>query len=710
MPEEVAAVGSERGLGLFSEAEKLTLADRIGRVQRAWQEPVQRLLIFDNCEDEALLSRWVPVTGGCCVLVTSRQGVWDSGLSVTAIPLDVLSTTESSHLLRQIATHVEELEAKDIAREVGHLPLALHLAGGFLRRYQQISPTSYVAQVRDQGLLRHPSLQGRGVDLSPTGHDLHVARTYAIGWERLDSNDAIDIAARQLLARAATLAPGEPIPARWLKQTIGGDRNDLTAVLLAEDALVRLISMGFLMGESHGSVVLHPLLALFTREVSGNPEIEFAETSVTTMMTQLLSDGFERDGHLSVLPISVVHVRHVSDAAFAKRGPGAAKLGMLLGVHLTNISEYFQAGQVLERAYAAARATGDVQIQARVLEILARTQESMGHAQDALQSSQLAIKLLRTTEEIDPATLVDALYRQGFAYYWLGQADAALASAGEGYQLSLAANLRHQMALCRSLTGVVNYYMLGDYRLGEAQLEEALAIYREVGRPESESSVLNNLGESARLQGNYSRAVRYYEEALSVARTIENQSKVDIIVSNLCGARIGLGQFAEAAHDLEELLARTRHDWFGLSESYRFLAEAYLGMQRRSQAVTMARKALALADQSNLFEHGRAWRVLGQIAARVTESIRVEDADDRRYDAPSCFARSLEYFADGDRERDRALTLWRWAESEFARGDRSRARDLWREANDVFEKLNLPLMIDQMDVSLTNRAGLEQHV
>jgi len=62
--EEVAAVGSERGLGLFRETEKLTLTDQIGRVQRALQEPVPRLLVFDHCEDEALLGRWLPVTGG----------------------------------------------------------------------------------------------------------------------------------------------------------------------------------------------------------------------------------------------------------------------------------------------------------------------------------------------------------------------------------------------------------------------------------------------------------------------------------------------------------------------------------------------------------------------------------------------------------------------------------------------------------------------
>ncbi|MEZ4659844.1 MAG: hypothetical protein R2911_19995 [Caldilineaceae bacterium] len=37
------------------------------------------LLVFDNCEDPALLAQWRPTSGGCCVLVTSRRGRWPAG-------------------------------------------------------------------------------------------------------------------------------------------------------------------------------------------------------------------------------------------------------------------------------------------------------------------------------------------------------------------------------------------------------------------------------------------------------------------------------------------------------------------------------------------------------------------------------------------------------------------------------------------------------
>ena len=71
----------------------------------------------------------------------------------------------------------------------------------------------------------------------------------------------------------------------------------------------------------------------------------------------------------------------------------------------------------------------------------------------------------------------------------------------------------------------------------------------------------------------------------------------------------------------------------------------------------MAQQALALADQSNFFDHGRAWRVLGLVAAQLGEPLLSDVENDQRYDATACFCRSLEFFKGGDFDRDRAITL-----------------------------------------------------
>src|SRR5215472_13927203 len=111
--------------------DSLPLAERVQRVQRAWQSPEPRLLVFDNCEDEALLHRWRPPTGGCRVLVTSRRAHWSPTLGVAVLPLDVLSRSDSVELLRHYRPDLEQGDPSldRVADVLGDLPLALHLAG-----------------------------------------------------------------------------------------------------------------------------------------------------------------------------------------------------------------------------------------------------------------------------------------------------------------------------------------------------------------------------------------------------------------------------------------------------------------------------------------------------------------------------------------------------------------------------------------------------
>jgi len=100
-PTEVALCGGAGGMDLRADFGGLKFDEQLAAVMSAWQSPLPRLLIFDNCEDEALLARWRPPTGGCRVLVTSRRDVWDAALGVQALALDVLPREESVALLRK---------------------------------------------------------------------------------------------------------------------------------------------------------------------------------------------------------------------------------------------------------------------------------------------------------------------------------------------------------------------------------------------------------------------------------------------------------------------------------------------------------------------------------------------------------------------------------------------------------------------------------
>src|SRR5439155_15337035 len=68
IPHQVAACAGSGAAGLEADLAHLAMEERVQRVKDAWQSATPRLLVFDNCEDEALLEAWRPTSGGCRVL------------------------------------------------------------------------------------------------------------------------------------------------------------------------------------------------------------------------------------------------------------------------------------------------------------------------------------------------------------------------------------------------------------------------------------------------------------------------------------------------------------------------------------------------------------------------------------------------------------------------------------------------------------------
>jgi DNA-binding SARP family transcriptional activator/tetratricopeptide (TPR) repeat protein len=695
---DVARVGSEQGMGLYREAEQLTLSDRVRQVRRAWQEAVPRLLVFDNCEDEALLAEWMPVTGGSRVLLTSRRSHWSHDLQIDERPLQVLAPPESVRFLRQLAPDLLPDEALKIASELGHLPLALQLAGGFLQRYRQVSADRYLLQLRAMGLIRHPSLQGRGMSYSPTGHELNVARTFAISFEQLDPADEIDHFALQLLARAACFAPGEPIPkelliASVIQQEFGED--DILTLLSAEDGLARLITVGVLQNDASGRVILHRLLATFT---AGFLDIDQnVRLAVESVLLNTLSTYLKNVRNLAIIPFSAAHLKHVTDNTFARPAGATFRLGILFGAHLRETGDLQNARRYLEQSLAAASKAYDINGQAEAWIELAKAQESL---QEILCCSEQAEQLLRECEMADKAVLAAALHYKAWAYYQMGQAELAIRTAEEALDLCISTDSQLLLGDIMNLLGTVSYYSLGKFEAANPYLEKALAIFRNFGIQLAMSTVLNNMGESARLQGDFALAKELYRQALEVAQEIGHLSMERLVRNNLCGALVGLEKYDLAIAELEALIGEVPLNWRILSEVHRFLAEARLGRGEIEEALEDARQALTLGQAENNgvpYDLGRAWRVLGQVVAQIGRPIRVVEVDDLIYDAPACFAKSVEIFTKIDVPRDRALALWKWAEYELAQGCSEKGSRMWREARSILERLDLPLLLARMN-------------
>ena len=351
VPAEVAACG--RSLGLHPSWDGLTLDQQVQLVEDAWARSMPRLLVFDNCEEEDLLARWRPRFGGARVLITSRRAQWDLSLGVQPLQIGTLPRAVSIELLRKFRPDLpaEDQTLDALAAELGDLPLALHLAGSFLERYAEApdgQPAAYLEALRRGGLLQHPSLQGRYAKLSPTSHEAHVGRTFALSIERLKPDDETDAFALALLARAAHFAPGEPIPRHLLFKAVDLDEGDPEARLRAEDALGRLTALGLLEAGKAGGLVMHRLVAEFARN-SG--EVEEARNAVEESLWAE-ARRLNNAGIPGPLLAWQTHLRAVTESAQLRDDTAAAGLCNTLGYHLRMIGDYPGARPYYERALA----------------------------------------------------------------------------------------------------------------------------------------------------------------------------------------------------------------------------------------------------------------------------------------------------------------------------------------------------------------------
>ena len=94
-------------------------------------EPYSRwLIVFDNADQPEDIKDLIP-TGPGDVLITSRNHRWESVIST--VPMDVFRPQESrDFLLKRVRKGLTEADAERLAKELGHLPLALEQAGAML--------------------------------------------------------------------------------------------------------------------------------------------------------------------------------------------------------------------------------------------------------------------------------------------------------------------------------------------------------------------------------------------------------------------------------------------------------------------------------------------------------------------------------------------------------------------------------------------------
>ncbi|MBM7845925.1 tetratricopeptide repeat protein [Herpetosiphon giganteus] len=627
-PDQVATQIASCAVGLNIDIAGMALNEQAQRVMIAWQSPMPRLLIFDNCENQDILDQWKPTIGGCRVLVTSRSDHWTR---VTQIRLGLLSLVDSRTLLQNLCARLNDMEADAIVTDLGHLPLALHLAGSYLNTY----PHHTVDQYRKDLTIAHRSLKGHGALPSPTRHELDVEATFSLSFNQLDPTNAIDALALEMLDGAAWCAHGVPL-SRYLVLAFvpdGTDNDD------AVDALRLLQRLGLLDGTD--TVILHPLMAQVVHARLGSPEaLLMVEDRLGTAASRAHATGVPSN-MLSLEP----HLRQATMRALERGGVRAARLSNNLGGFEEQRGAYREAQALFERALIISEAVLGVDHPetAMIINNLALVLERQGQYGAAQGLFERALAINEAVLGADNPATAQSVNNLALVLERQGQ----YTKAKELFERALAVReavlgVDHPETAQSVDNLAVVLERQGQYGAAQELFERALAINETVLGTDhpATAAILNNLALVLERQGRYGEAQALFERTLAVREAMLGADHPDTAtsVNNLASVLAQQGQYGEAQALFERALA---------------INEAVLGVDHPAAAAILNNLAFILERQERyveaqaLFERALAVRerMLGvdhpDTAISINNLAMVLDEQGRYGEAQALFEQAL---------------------------------------------------------------------
>ena len=188
-----------------------------------WKSNGLRLLILDNFEEVGLANEVLAnfQHPNLRVLLTSRRRDWPASLGLQSLELEVFSPEESLKFLHELLEERKDNQdnLKRLTEHLGHLPLALELAGRYLCKHSHLEIPSYLAQL--DNVLTHRSMDNWKPKLkSATAHDLSLIQTFALSWEQVNDENA-----QKAFIMAGFLAPSTAIPLEIFEKALETSRE-----------------------------------------------------------------------------------------------------------------------------------------------------------------------------------------------------------------------------------------------------------------------------------------------------------------------------------------------------------------------------------------------------------------------------------------------------------------------------------------------------
>jgi tetratricopeptide (TPR) repeat protein len=272
-----------------------------------------------------------------------------------------------------------------------------------------------------------------------------------------------------------------------------------------------------------------------------------------------------------------------------------------------------------------------------------------------------------------------------------------------------------------TMWGALMWAQLGQIAMEQGQLETAVAHYeqclqlaRNAGDRFGTIIAYRCLGQILYQQEAYDRAEHYYQRSLSLVERSQNPVYLAYLANDF--GQLYLAQALDAPHSVQEIAQQEEqmHEaarWFERAERLArrvdkpllrvtaLVGQAQLEMEDHAldEAQEKGREAVLLAERTLQQRPIKAvkqttavaWRVLGQVLAKVPQKNKQVSIAGKTVDAIACFGRSRQLLDEvgqpGDLEK--AMTLRAWALLELRRDHADEAAPLATAARELLVKL-----------------------
>lgn len=533
---------------------------------RALAADTPRLLIIDNAEDEEAVQAWVPQTGGCRTIITSRFTAWSP--AVDCVPVHVLEREPARELLLGRgglpATPENDSAADRLAETLGYLPLALEQAAAFIRE-TKVSLAEYLT-LHEQS---HAELLAQEA-LGSTQYPDSVATTWLLTVGKLTP------LAQAVLRLSAFLAPsGIPrdlfadageVLAEAVAEISGAEAQPPTAFALL--TALRDLARYSMIELEETAFGVHRLVQQVERDrFVQSDQRHWVEWTVTTVYKACPSVEFQNWGQCApFMPHAVACAEHVEELGVVTEDTG--RLLNAAGYYHKARAAYVDAERLYRQSVAIIReALGrdhpDFPASLVNLAELYREQGDYAAAEPLLLEALEIARLVPGGRHPHFAVCLNNLamfYKTQGNYAAAGPlyeeaANVARTTFGEDHPL-FAAGLHNLAAV---------HLAQGDYAVAEPLFRRALSIWRKAlgdTHPNVAAS-LHNLGMLYAGSGDHTTAERFYWQALEIRRLAlgEQHPYLAISLNDLAELYRAQGKYAEAEPMIRRALAIWRQSF-----------------------------------------------------------------------------------------------------------------------------------------------------